>query len=160
MPDKMPPSYFQANGLTAPLKGRTLVEKRRFDYAMWDMARLYAYKVIQVVLLPRPLDARQFPDGLYAWGAVKETCYAKQGFCCTEFAISTFTGCLANPHDPDVKLVQEFHKWPTDVQEYSELLHSPTIVFGRNPAERAKLKSILTLAFYKVCFGLHRTVAP
>jgi hypothetical protein len=65
----MPSIYFEHNGIerpktisqAGPYADKSALEKNQFNYALWDMSRIYAYS--QVIVLPEPTIG---PDALAA----------------------------------------------------------------------------------------------
>lgn len=115
--------YFRYNRLpSAPLAGRTTMEKRAFEYAMWDMGRLYSFRECEVLVLPSLNPASTFPGRASEWGFENTRPYHKRGWCCSEFAIALKNKRIANLTDPDVMAVVKSRKWPTDVAAYGEMM--------------------------------------
>ncbi|KOO33988.1 hypothetical protein Ctob_010973 [Chrysochromulina tobinii] len=54
----MPSIYFQHNGIKT-YADKSALEKKQFNFAMWDMSRMYAYSY--VIVLPKPTDITKFP---------------------------------------------------------------------------------------------------
>jgi hypothetical protein len=63
----MPSIYFEHNGIKrpetiskhGPYADKSALEEKQFNYAMWDMSRMYAYS--DVIVLPEPTDPTKFP---------------------------------------------------------------------------------------------------
>ena len=63
----MPSIYFEHNGINrpktiskdGPYADKSALEEKQFNYAMWDMSRMYAYS--DVIVLPEPTDITKFP---------------------------------------------------------------------------------------------------
>jgi hypothetical protein len=63
----MPSIYFEHNGIKSPktiskdgpYADKSALEEKQFNYAMWDMSRMYAYS--DVIVLPKPTDNTKFP---------------------------------------------------------------------------------------------------
>ena len=57
----------------------------RFQFALWEMSRMYAYQEMEVIVLPQKADPSLFPSGPTAWGLVSPQPYSLRGWCCSEY---------------------------------------------------------------------------
>ena len=89
-------------------------ERARFNFALFETTRLYAYGGSKVIVLPDKDEVATFPDaGEIAeqvndfcdpprpemhsnWGFTKKMGYEHSGWCCAEFAIALRNGTIAN----------------------------------------------------------------
>ena len=96
------------------LDGRNEDERARFNFALFETTRLYAYGGSKVIVLPDKDEVATFPDaGEIAeqvndfcdpprpemhsnWGFTKKMGYEHSGWCCAEFAIALRNGTIAN----------------------------------------------------------------
>ena len=90
------------------------------------------------------------------WGRVSSDSYASRGWPCSEFSISRFSNCIANPDDP---AVAELNKkaWPTSVADYQHMMEKKDPKNDSEFAIRFTSKGdrdVVTFLFYRMCYGL------
>jgi len=100
---------------------RTSSQRIAFDYAMWEMGRLYSFHECEVIVLPTLADELEptkdhvlasFPGG-DVWGDINNRPYHNRGWCCAEFAVARYSNRIANLHDPSVQAVLQSRQWPS-----------------------------------------------
>jgi len=119
--------YKDYNSIKGDLATRTSAEQAAFDFAMWDMGRLYAFKENKVIVLPKLDGPNAFPGGPTAWGKVNTRLYKHRGWCCSEFSIALSNGLIANIDDPDVQDIVHGRRWPKTVEQYADMMKYTTV---------------------------------
>ena len=104
------------------MQDRTPLERRQFNFAMWEMGRLYSFHECEVIVLPTIEESSSFPTAPDVWGMVNTKLYHNRGWCCAEFAIASYCGIIKNLSDPDVATVLASREWPKDNASYAEMM--------------------------------------
>ena len=140
-------------------------ELRRFNLALWEMSRIYAYNKCRVIVLPEsesiagheqferaphPLKQRECLRSP-TWGWVNDVPYGQRGWPCAEFATALRSGVIINKEDPAVKSVLAMREWPKAVQDYTEMMLDPKIEFTCR-GDRDHVVYI----FFKMCSDLRQ----
>lgn len=124
------PFYF-ANNNVEYYPPRSAKEMRNFDFALWEMGRLYCFCECEVIVLPSldgvdKSEQERFPGGS-VWGFVNAVPYENRGWCCAEFSIALFCQTIKNLGDEDVKRVRDSRQWPEDNRSYAEMMGRTTV---------------------------------
>jgi len=109
------------------LSGRTEAQERRFRFALFEMARIYAFQPAHgpnVIILPDLAPPESFPEPgeitweentvcqpsrreqKSAWGFSKSIKYENAGWPCAEYAVSRMNKNIANSEDEPVRRVE------------------------------------------------------
>ena len=80
----MPESYFENNNVARPQVPRSHGQRQRFDFAMWEMTRFYAFSQCEVIVEPVIDKAEDFPgfgEPGGSWGSINTRAYHDRGWC-------------------------------------------------------------------------------
>ena len=152
---KAAPEYFRYNGAQAPLAGRTVAERRAFDYAMWDMGRLYSFRECCVLVLPTLDGGSTFPGDAGDWGFENTRPYEKRGWCCSEFAIALANKRIVNLGDPAVQSVLHSRRWPKSVVEYADMMDESLPDETRIEFTHKGDRAVVKYNFFKMTMNKH-----
>lgn len=114
--------YFRYNKIEnsdAAFPNRGKHQKRVFNYAMYDMGRLYSHHSCEVLILPTL--SSELPGGS-VWGDINDHPYQQRGWCFAEFSIALKHNRISNLHDDNVQAVLKSRPWPKTVAEYATMM--------------------------------------
>jgi hypothetical protein len=153
-----------------PQRDRTPGESKCFRTALFEISRMFAFRGVEVIVLPQLERWQDFPAVLGSqnapvpefsevknrdcersalWGWINAVPYENRGWCAAEFSCALKAGIIANLDDPEVQRVLKARAWPKTVDEYQKMMEDPKVEFTAKGD-----RDYVAYLFFKMSFDL------
>jgi len=135
-----------------PKEGRTQEQNEAFDFALFAMARIYAYERCEVLVL-NFMDQAFLDNPDPSFGKVNRVPYHTRGWCVFEFCVALMSGTLILDLPSAQEVLKSRSTWPKTVEAFESLLDEE-MQSGQLHFTNGADKSVVSFAFFRACFSM------